>query len=271
MKPQVILTGHDLGHSQAVNIGFEYALTKLPKVFSELSLLPNSPYSVDGAKIAKESSISTHLSFCFTTSRFKALTGISSLTDSQGYLHSVPNVDTWDFSVIDTFDPVDITKEIEAQYEWFLKHVGKKPSALVTQKGEHGDPKILEPLIKLAKAENLPMRAPLWNWQANYGAQSLVESEGIKTTSQFLVCFKDWQKSSGYDLELDFERIVSKVKAHQGVSELALFCGFCDQELFDTTSVSWQRGQLLNILKRKYYLIERLYDEFEIITYADLT
>lgn len=270
MKPKVILTGHDLGHSKAGNAGFAYALTKLPKVFSELSLIPNSLSSEQGAKLAKASGLSTHLAFSFATSSFKALSGPSSLTDTAGYLKPVPNVNTWDFSIIDTFAPSDIQKEIEAQYQWFLDHMGRKPSALVTQKGEHGDPKILEPLIKLAKQENLPMRAPLWNWQANYGAQSLVESEGISTTSQFIVCFKDWQRSSGYDLETDLEQIITKVNSQTGVSELALFCGFCDQELLDMTSVSWQRGQLLNILKRKYHLIERLYREFEIITYSDL-
>lgn len=270
MKPRVILTGHDLGHSRAGNAGFDYAITKLPKVFSELSLIPNSPHSEDGAKIAKNSGISTHLAFSFATNSFKGLAGISSLTDESGFLKAVPNVSTWDFSVIDTFEPRDIEREIIAQYNWFIEHMGQKPSALVTQKGEHGDPKILEPLMKLAKKENLPMRAPLWNWQANYGAQSLVESEGIKTTSQFLVCFKDWQNSSGYDLETEQDRIITKVKSQKGVCELALFCGFCDQELFDMTSVSWQRGQLLNILKRKYHLIERLYQEFDIITYSDL-
>lgn len=270
MKKQVIITGHDLGYSGAINQGYEYALTKLPKVFSELSLLPNSPYSAKAAEIAKASNISTHLAFSFTNRHFISLSGGKSLVDKAGHLHKVPNVTTWDFSIIDTFDPADIEAEIYAQYEWFLKHMGQKPSALVTQKGEHGDPKILEPMIKLAKAENLPMRAPLWKWQANYGAQSLVESEGIKTTSHFLVCFKDWQKSSGYDLEHDLDKIVTQINSQRGVSELAFFCGFCDVELFDMTSVSWQRGQLLNILKRKYHLIERLYREFDVITYSNL-
>ena len=270
MKKRLILTGHDLGYSHAVNMGYEYALTKLPKVFYELSLLPNSPHSEVAAKIAKTSEISTNLEISFTNRSFSSLSGGKSLIDATGHLKNAPNVSTWNFSIIDTFSDADIEAEIQAQYQWFLKHIVHKPSALVTQKGEHGDPKILEPLIKLAKAEKLPMRAPLWNWQANYGAQSLVESEGIQTTSQFLVCFKDWQNGSGYDLESDLDKLISKINSQKGVSELALFAGFCDRELFDMTSVSWQRGQLLNILKRKYHLIERLYSEFEIITYQDL-
>lgn len=270
MKKPIIITGHDLGYSKSVNAGYEYAIQKLPKVFSELSILPNSRYSLDAVRIAKESGLSTHLCISLVNHNFVSLSQSPSLVDSTGHLKNVKNVNAWDFSVIDTFAQADIECEIQAQYQWFLDNFGHKPSALVTQKGEHGDPKILEPLINLAKSENLPMRAPLWNWQTNYGAQSLVESERIPTTSQFLVCFKDWQNGSGYDLEQDLEKIISKINGEKGVSEVALLAGFCDAELFDMTNLSWQRGQILNILKRKYHLIERLYREFEVITYQDL-
>lgn len=267
---KIIITGHDLGYSRSVNLGYQYALTKLPKVFSELSLLVNSTYSLDAAQIAKTSGISTNLCISLVNHNFSPLTEGNSLKDSSGHLKDTNNVNSWDFSVIDTYVQEDIEKEIQAQYEWFLTNMGHKPSGLVTQKGEHGDPKILEPMMKLAKDENLPMRAPLWNWQANYGAQSLVESEGIKTTSQMLVCFKDWQHGTGYDLEQDLEEIVQKISRSDGVTELAIPLGFCDAELLGMSSVSWQRGQILGILKRKYHLIERLYSEFDVITYRDL-
>ncbi len=270
MKKQLIITGHDLGLSSSINAGYDYALTSLPKVFSELSLLPNSKYSEEGAKIAKRSGLSTNLSLSFVNHNLYSLSKSPSLMDQNGFLKNANNVNVWDFSVIDTFREEDIEAEIKAQYDWFLKHMGKKPSALMTQKGEHGDPKILEPLMRLAKSENLPMRAPLWNWQANYGAQSLVESEGIKTTSQFLVSFKDWKAGGGLDPETEMEEIIKKINQVKGVSEIAFLAGFCDQELLDMTSVSWQRGQILAILKRKYHLIERLYQEFEIISYQDL-
>lgn len=270
MKKQIIITGHDLGFSKSINNGYEYAIKNLPKSFSELSVLPNSKYSLDAVKIAKDSGISTNLCFSLLNRNLYSLSSSPSLITTANHLKDTNNYNGWDFSIIDTFTDIDIEKEIQAQYQWFLDNFGHKPSALVTQKGEHGDPKILEPLIKLAKSENLPMRAPLWNWQTNYGAQSLVESEGIKTTSQFLVCFKDWQKGSGYDLETDIDKIINRVNSVDGVSEIALLAGFCDQELFDMTSVSWQRGQILNIIKRKYFLIERLYQEFDVINYSDL-
>lgn len=270
MKKQIIITGHDLGYSRSVNNGFQYAIEKLPKLFSELSILPNSKYSLAAVAIAKASSISTNICFSLTNHNLISLAKAPSLIDSNGFLKNSKNARNWNFSIIDTFSTEDIEKEIQAQYKWFLDNFGHKPSGLVTQKGEHGDPKILEPIIRLAKAENLPMRAPFWKWQTNYGAQSLVESEGIKTTSQYLVCFKEWEQSAGMDLETDIELIIKKVNSVNGITELAFLPGFCDQELFDLSIVSWQRGQILNILKRKYYLIERLYDEFDVITYSDL-
>jgi len=270
MKKKIIITGHDLGLSKSVNEGYAYAVTQLPKVFSELSLLPNSKYSLDAAKIAKESGISTNLSISFVAHHLYSLSKGRSLMGQDGHLKRVNNVNTWDFSVIDTFTPEDIENEIQAQYQWFIDTMGRKPSALVTQKGEHGDPKILEPMIRLAKSEGLPMRAPLWQWQANYGAQSLVESEGIKSTSQFLVCFRDWKAGGGFDPETDLEELIKKIDAVNGVSEIAFLAGFCDAELLDMTSVSWQRGQILAILKRKYHIIEQLYSDFDVITYSDL-
>jgi len=270
MKRQIILTGHDLGFSKSVNDGYDYATKKLPKSFSELSILPNSKYSLDAVKIAKDSGLSVNLSIGLINRHLFSLSKSPSLTDSSNHFNSVNNYKSWDFSIIDSFADDDIEKEIKAQYQWFLDNFGHKPSALVTQKGEHGDPKILEPLIRLAKSENLPMRAPLWKWQTNYGAQSLVESEGIKTTSQFLVSFKDWQNGSGYDLETDIDKIIDKINEVDGISEIALLAGFCDQELLDMTSVSWQRSQILNIIKRKYHIIERLYQEFDVITYGDI-
>lgn len=270
MKKRIIITGHDLGYSSSVNSGFDYILTQQPKLFSELSILPNSLSSQDAVRIAKSSQIPTNLSFCLINSKMFSLSGGKTLLGAGQHLKDVQNIKTWDFSVIDSFSPDDIEKEIIAQYQWYLDNFGHKPSALVTQKGEHGDPKILEPMIRLAKKENLPMRAPWWKWQTNYGAQSLVEFEGIKTTSQIFVCFKDWQNLAGWDLEHDLDQMIKKINESSGVSELAFLPGFCDQELFDITSLSWQRGQTIAILERKYHLIQRLYDEFDVISYHDL-
>lgn len=269
MKKQLIITGHDLGFSESVNEGFEYIRASGKKVFSELSLLPNGFASNTAVDIAKSFELPVNLCFCLTNSKFKALTGPSSLTTEDGYLK---NADTknWDFSVIDAFDPVDIEKELIAQYEWFVTNMGRKPSALVAQKGEYGDPKVLEPFVTLAKKENLPVRAPWWRWKTNYGAQSFVEAEGITTTQGIFMGIKDWRGRLGYDLEVDLEQLLHDIDSNEGVSELILFVGFCSKEMFAMSSVSWQRGQILNIVKRKYHIIERLFDEFDIIGFSGI-
>lgn len=270
MKKRVIITGHDLGYSASVNSGFEYILNQKSKLFSELSILPNSSYSQDAVRIAKNSKLPTNLAFCLVNKKMFSLSGAETLLGEGKHLKDVQNIKSWDFSVIDSFSPIDIENELNAQYQWYLDNFGHKPSALVTQKGEHGDPKILEPMIRLAKQENLPMRAPWWKWQTNYGAQSLVEFEGIKTTSQIIVGFKDWQNLKGWDLEYDLEKMIRHINSARGVSEIAFLPGFCDRELFNMTSLSWQRGRIIAIFERKYHLIERLYQEFDVISYHDL-
>jgi predicted glycoside hydrolase/deacetylase ChbG (UPF0249 family) len=268
MKQKLIIVGHDLGYVQAINRGFAYMHT-LPKVFSEISLLAVGRASGEAVPIAKMFEVPINLSISLTNSKFKALTGVSSLTDKDGYFLN-GETKSWDFSIIDHYEPADIEKEIYAQYEWFATNIREKPSAVVTQKREHGDPKILEPLIKLAKAENLPMSAPIWNWKSNYGAQSFIEAEGIKATRETFVGLYDWSGRFGYDLERDLDRLIVDLNKVPGVAELVLFTGFCDKELFSLSSVSWQRGQILNIAKRKYEIIERLYSEFEVIGFGDL-
>lgn len=270
MKKSIIITGHDMGYSRSINAGYQYIFKNFPPVFSEISILPNAKYSQEAVNIAKESKISVNLAFSLVNAKLKCLSGAKSLLGKGQYLKDIPNVSTWDFSVIDSFEDKDIEAEIDAQYQWFLENFGHKPSAIVSQKGEHGDPKVLEPMIKLAAKEKIPMRAPWWRWKANYGAQSLVESEGIKSTSHIFVMFKDWENWSGYDLEEDIEKLVKEINSSTGVAEVLFLPGFCDPELFDMTSISWQRGQLISVLHNKYYLLERLYKEFQVITFKGL-
>lgn len=267
MKPKLIVTAHDFGMTESVNQGVLYALNHPNNIFTELSLLPNAPGSRQGAEIARDLDFPVNLCICLTS--FKPILSThKTLVDVEGKFHK-PDIATWDFSMIDNFSDMEVASEIAAQYDWFVSRVGRPPSAIVTQKSEHGDPKILLPLVELARREGLPVRTPVWNWRENYGAQSYVDQEKIRHTNNIFVGIKNWTGRYGYDLETDLPQLVSDIKNKSGVSELLVFAGFVDQQLFDLSSVSWQRGQFLQALQNGQ-VAKTIKDNFELISYRQL-
>ena len=148
-KRRVIITGHDLGFSKSINEGFDYVLKKLPKVFSELSILPNSKYSDDAVIIAKDSGIPCNLCFCLTNSKLISLSKSPSLTNTNGLMY---NADTknWDFSIVPSWHSyilVFLTVEVEVSClfaifrTWTvrsakpMKHAVRKISTVRTPRG----------------------------------------------------------------------------------------------------------------------------------------
>lgn len=266
-KKKLIVTAHDFGLCRSVNRGILHALNHKNNIFTELSLLPNAPGSSEAAKIARKKNISVDL--CLELSNFRPLAkDVKSLTDKKGDFLKFDTIN-WDFSSADKFKDEDIIKEIEAQYEWFLRNVGRKPSALTTRKLIHGDPKILMPVVEKAKREKLPIRVPYWMWKMNYGAQSYVEGENIRTTDSIFMCLKDWKGKFGYDLRQDIDRLITDIKAKNGVAELIIFAGFVDAELFKISSLNWERGQFLQILEDKE-VISKIKNNFELISYKNI-
>ncbi len=267
-KGRIIVTAHDVGLSHSVNIGVKYAISQKENIFTELSLLLNAPGSNEAAKIFKNYNIPINL--CLVFSKFKPLfKNAKTLITSNGNLKKV-DVETWDFSCIDDFDPKELENEINAQWDLFIKHVGRKPSALVSQKSEHGDPKILIPFVKKAKKENVPIRTPYWKWKRNYAAESYVVEQGLKSVNNIIICCRDWKGRFGKDLEEDLEEIKKTVCKNKGPTEILLFCGFVDEETYKLSSLTWQRGQYLNILKYNPSILLNLKEEFELISYADI-
>ncbi|GAB4139898.1 MAG: hypothetical protein Fur0024_0630 [Patescibacteria group bacterium] len=270
MKKKLIVTAHDFGFTHSVNEGILFALNHPQNIFTELSLLAVAPGSTEGARIARENpQISTHLCISLMQDKFKPITKPKTLVDRNGYFFKGAT-DTWDFSAIDNFDDKEVRDEVFAQYEWFVKNVGRKPSAIVSQKSEHGDPKILIHVSELAKKENLPVRTPLWKWKPNYGAETFIDSEGLKHTSSCFVGLLDWKGRFGYDLEADLDKLIEDINLKNGVSEVFIFCGFVDEETINLSSVNWQRGQILNIMERKPHIIQKIRENFDLISYRDL-
>lgn len=264
---KVITVIHDYGLCDSVNRGIEYVLEHKNNIISDVSLLVNAPASKHAADYIRRNNISACLNINLTT--FKPiLKKVSSLVDKNGSFKSV-DISTWDFSVIDSFSEEDVEKEISAQYEWFVKYVGRRPVALLSRKNETGDPKILIPAVELAKRENLPMRAPVWVWKENYGAQSFVEQSGVKSTKHVFVGLKDWKGRFGYDPVRDLDTLIGDIKKSKGISELLFFAGFVDEELFRISTINWQRGQFVQLVEKGDFT-KRIRSNFELISYSDL-
>jgi len=267
-RKKLIVTAHDVGITHSVNLGIKYALNHPDNIFSELSLLVNAPGSEEAAKMFKDSDIPIDL--CIVLTNYKPILKThKTLVDKNGNFKRADTLE-WDFSCIDSFSEEEIKKEIDAQWDWFIDNLGRKPSALTAQKGEHGDPKVLIPFVEKAKKENVPIRAPYWKWKSNYAAHAYVVEEGVKHTNNIIIGCFDWKGRFGMDIEEDLDKIIDTINSNVGITELFVFCGFVDEEIFDLSSVSWQRGQYLHILKYKTEILRKLKDSFDLISYSDL-
>lgn len=264
---KLIVTAHDYGLCNSVNRGIEYTLQHENNIIQEVSLLPNAPCSDDAAKYIKENNIEASL--CINLTTFKPLSSdVDTLTDSAGNFKSV-DISTWNFSIIDTFDEEEVSKEINAQYDWFVKSTGKKPNSLHSRKNEIGDPKVLIPTVALASKENIAMRTPIWEWAANYGAQSYVTQSGVHSSKGVFTGLKDWKGRWGYNLETELQKLVEDINAESEISELLLFPGFVGKDLINISSVNWQRGQIVQLI-HKGDIVKRIKSNFELVSFKDL-
>ena len=267
MKKKLIITAHDFGYFDSINRGIIYSLKHKNNIITELSLLANTPGSLEAAKFSRSTKISVSLNTNFTSQK-PLSRGVPSLVGKDGNFLKV-DTKTWDFSVIDRFNEKDVTRELDAQWDWFTENVGRKPSAILSKKNEYVDPKILMPVVSKAKKEGVPIRVPVWMWKENYGAQSYVEQEGVKSTQNIFLGLKEWKGKFGYDLIEDIDQLIADIKTKEGVSELLVFPGFVDKELMDKSTLNWQRGQFLQVLDNNE-VISKIKDNFELISFRDL-
>ena len=269
-KQKLIITIHDFGLTHAVNQGIFDAFADPNNIATNVSLLVTTPGREEASNFAKQHP-EISIDLCISLTRNKpCLRTHKTLIDKNGNFKQA-NTTKWDFSILDEYDPKEIAMEINAQYNWFIKNVGRKPNALTTQRSEHGDPKILMPLVDLAKKENLPIRTPAWEWLTNYMAKQYVLDNKVQTTDLVIVGIKDWRGKFGFDLDTEMDKLIKKLKSvNDGIAELLLFVGYTDEELFEYSSVTWQRGQYLDILYRRPQILNKLKNEFDLISYKDI-
>jgi len=126
---------------------------------------------------------------------------------------------------------------------------------------------VLIPVVEKAKKENLPVRTPVWKWVENYGAQSYVIQEGVKTTGNVYV-YPTWGKW-GYDLVSELDKFIADANKKPGVAELIIMAGFVDQELFDLSVLNWERGIFISLLENGE-IFDKIKKNFELVSFSDL-
>ena len=269
---KLIITIHDFGLTNSVNQGVFDALANPANLVTNLSLLVTTPGFKSAAEFVKSGKVPEHISvdLCVSLTRNKpCLSTHKTLVDKNGFFKRA-NTLKWDFSIIDTYDEEEIKAEIRAQLECFVKATGRYPDALTTQRSEHGDPKILIPMVELAKELKIPLRTPAWRWLQNYAAKQYVLDNKVPTTDLVVVGVKDWKGKYGYDLDDDLDVLIEKLKSAENIAELLIFVGYVDKELFEYSSVTYQRAQYLDILHRRIEKLNKFKQEFELISYKEV-
>lgn len=270
MKKKLIITIHDFGISHSVNKGLIYAASHKNNIARQISIIATTVGSDNAVTVAKKylDEFPLGLNIALTVGK-PLIKNHKTLVDTEGKFYK-PDLEKWDFTIFDTFDQEEIKREIDAQYTWFLEKFNKKPNVLCTPKSEHGDPKVLIPFVDKAKEEGLPIRTPAWEWYENYAAQAYVKDMGVTCNDKIILTSIDWGGRFGFDLETQLDALIDEVNSTDGIVEILVFCGFMDQELMDVSSMTWQRGHYLNILERRGDIIDRIKEEFEIISYNEI-
>ena len=133
----------------------------------------------------------------------------------------------------DLFNEEEIYQEFLAQYELFVKVVGKKPTHLDSHLYAHQKyEKAKKAVIRLAEEKNVPVRA--------------IETKGQKP-SQFLDFFK---YKNGEDLLKLFQDNIPHMKQHD-VCELMVHPGYIDDFLLEFSTYNIPRAEEIDILTSK--------------------
>lgn len=228
MKRKLIVNADDFGLTPGVNYGiveaFEYG------VLTSTTLMINQKFAkhaIDLGKRYRGLGIGIHVTF----DKGKALSGISSLTDSSGELLKFGKLK-------EAGKEEDFYREAKLQIERFIELVGRKPTHIDTHHHIHMK---IEGAIKAIERVGVEYGLEIRN------SKSLVEDF--------------------YDELVDTKKLLEMLELKKNdVVELMCHPGYVDCELLDTSSYNRKREEELKILKSQE-LKEYVTENFELIDY----
>jgi len=242
MTKEIILTADDFGWTKKVNDGIVLAYNHGP--ITEISMIVNAP-EVEHAlnSIESKNNIGLHLNI----TKFKPI--------SKHNLNSLVNKKSREFKKIKnpqelyryltTARKSEIDEEIYSQFDLFKKLTGRNPSHISSHHGIHGDPKVLDTVIEIARKYKIPVRLPVWmsetnGFVSNYAAEVMMRRNKIKTTDKiFINIFNDDLRESPTPLIDEFTKSIENMP--HGLVEIGCHVGFMDKELLFSSSLNWQR------------------------------
>jgi hypothetical protein len=242
MAKEIIFTAEDFGWARKINEGIILAYEHGP--ITEISMAVNAP-EVEHAlnSIKSKNDIGLH----FNLTKFKPVLkhNIDSLIDKKTKeFKSIKNSDDL-YRFLTAAKISEISEEIHAQFNLFKELVGKNPSHITSHHGIHGDPKVLNIVIEIAKKYKIPVRLPVWmsatnGFVSNYAAEATLRRNGIKTTNKiFINIFNDDLREAPLPLVDDFVNSIEKMP--NGLIEVGCHIGFMDKEVLFSSSLNWQR------------------------------
>lgn len=230
-KRKLIVNADDFGLSPGVNYGiietFNYG------ILSSTTLMINQPYVEHALELSKrfpELSMGIHLTF----DKGKALTNVSSLTDSNGNFLKYAEL-------ANIGKEVDFYQEAEAQLKLFIQLTGKKPTHVDSHHHIHLE--FLEAnkaILKLCKTYNLDYRKKEEMSDAFYNKNICLET---------------------------IYKILAEKKSER--IEIMSHPAYVDKELCSTSSYNEKRAIELEILKDKE-LKEFISKNFTLVNYLNI-
>lgn len=242
MTKEIILTAEDFGWAKKINDGIILAYDHGP--ITEISMAVNAPQATHALdSIKSRNDIGIHINL----TKFKPVSkhNINSLIDKKTRnFKSIKNSDDL-YRFLTSAKTSEINEEIWAQFDLFKELVGKNPSHITSHHVIHGDPKVLNIVIEIAKRYKIPVRLPIWasttnGFISNYAAETMIRRNGIKTTNKvFINIFNDDLRESPTPLMDEFVKTIEKMP--EGLVEVACHIGFMDKEVLLSSSLNWQR------------------------------
>lgn len=234
---KLIVNADDFGITRATNFGILDCLQN--GILTTTTMMTNAPATMHAIELTKKYDLPVGIHL--VASMFHPLTDCSSWVKEDG---------TFDkqkfFTQGDLVDTNQLRKEWFAQMEFFIEHVGKKPTHIDSHHHAHLQPVASEIIKEIADYYQLPVR----NIKTNYG-------EDVYFYHEF------------YSPNVSVDVIADAIK-HSDIVELMVHPAYVDQKLIEVTSYNMGRLPEIDVLmsdEAKALIISK---GVELINYLDV-